>query len=158
MRSVRSLAMATLLAAGPAYGAVTCTGSNVNLSLGTYEAYQTTNLDSSGVITVNCWRDGGAANTTVTIGLGQSLNSGSIANRQLKLTGGSDVLAYNFYRDVNRGAVLGNTAGVDTISLTRHIPNKSSLAFSFPVFGRINALQDIRSGNYADTLVLTISF
>jgi len=150
--------MAALLAAGPAYGAVTCTGSNANLSLGTYEAYQSTNLDSSGVITVNCSRDGGPANATVTIGLGQSLNSGSIANRQLKLTGGSDVLAYNFYRDVNRSAVLGNTGGVDTISLTQHVPNNSTIAFTFTLFGRINALQDIRSGNYADTLVLTISF
>lgn len=158
MRRVRSLAVAALLAAGPAYSAVTCTGSNANLSLGTYEAYQSTNLDSSGVVTVNCSRDGGPATTTVTIGLGASLNSSSIANRQLKITGGSDVLAYNFYRDVNRGAVLGNTAGVDTVSLTQHIPNNSTLAFSFSVFGRINALQDVRSGNYTDTLVLTISF
>ena len=159
MRARSLLAVVVLCAAAPAMAQqATCTGSNVSISLGTYEAYQSGHLDSSASVVVNCTRDGGPANISVMIALGPSLNSGSIATRQLRTGGGPDVLEYNFYRDAGRSQVWGNNPGVNTVSITQFIPNKSTLAFTFTIFGRINALQDVRAGAYNDSLVMTVDF
>ena len=136
----------------------TCNGSSVSLNLGSYPSYSAVNVDSSGTFTVTCRRDGGRRDTPVTVGLGTSLNSGSIANRQVKRVGGSDLLSYNLYRDATRLAVWGNTNGVDTVTQTISLANRTSGTLTFNIFSRINALQDVRAGSYNDSLTVTVTF
>jgi len=159
MWTARAFAFAFAFAALPAAAQVTtCNGANTAFSLGAYPAFSAGPLDSSTVFTVNCSRTGGPGNETVTVGLGASSHSGTIATRSMLLSGGSDVLTYNIYRDAGRSLVWGNTIGSNTMSLTQHINNNATIGFSFTLFGRIDALQDVRPGNYADSLTITVTF
>ncbi len=136
----------------------TCNGSSASLNLGSYPSYSAVSVDSSGTFIVTCRRDGGPSSTPVTVGMGPSLNSGSIANRLAKLVGGSDLLSYNLYRDASRLAVWGNTNGVNTVTQTITLANNTSGTLTFNIFSRINALQDVRAGSYSDTLTITVTF
>jgi spore coat protein U-like protein len=136
----------------------TCSGSNVAFSLGTYDAFRSTPLDSSTSFVVTCTRRGGPGSDLVSVGFGPSLNSGTIATRQLKILSGVDLLTYNIYRDAGRALVWGNTVGADTVSQTINLANNTSGNLTFTIFGRINALQDVRAGSYADTLTITVTF
>ena len=136
----------------------TCTGSNTNLSMGIYPSFNATAVDSSVSLVVMCTRRGGPQNISVTAGIGASANSGSITTRQLKLNTGTDLLAYNLYRDASRLSVWGNTVGVDTMTQSVSIPNNSSRPVTFTIFGRIASLQDVRAGDYGDRVVVTVTF
>jgi spore coat protein U-like protein len=146
-------------AAIPAAAQVTtCSGSNAAFSLGNYDSYQSTPADSSTVFVVTCTRSGGPPSTLVTVGLGPSLNSGTIATRRLKHSTNVDLLVYNVYRDPARLQVWGTTAGNDTAAQTLTIPNNTSGTLTFTLYGRINALQDVRPGTYNDMLTITVTF
>jgi spore coat protein U-like protein len=155
-----SVFLAVLFAAAvPALAQVTtCSGSNAAFSLGNYDAYQSTPADSSASFVVTCSRTGGPPSTLVTVGLGPSLNSGTIATRQVKHSSAADLLAYNIYRDPARLLVWGNTAGIDAVSQTINLANNTSGTITFTLYGRINALQDVRPGTYNDTLTITVTF
>ncbi len=159
MRRIRLLPLLAGFAACtlPVQAATTCTASNLAMSLGTY-ALNATPLDSSAVLVVSCARSGGPATTTVTVGIGPSLNTGGVMNRALKLATGSDLLAYNLYRDAGRTLVWGNAVGGNTVGQQVTLGNNASGTLTFTIFGRIDALQDVRAGAYADALTLTITF
>jgi spore coat protein U-like protein len=142
----------------PVSAATTCNGSNVAMSLGAYSGFQATDLDSSGVLVVTCTRNGGPPTTSVTVGIGPSTVSGSIATRQLRLVAGTDLLAYNLFRDAGRSLVWGQTIGTNTVSQNISLGNNSSGTLNFTIFGRITALQDVRAGTYNDTLTMTVTF
>ena len=159
MRLARLLGLALALgAAAPALAVTTCNGSNVALSLGTYDAFQSTPLDSSGVFVVNCIRIGGPRTTSVTVGIGPSSVSGTIATRRMRLAAGTDLLTYNLYRDAGRTLVWGNTVGTNTVAQSISLNNFEVGALTFTIFGRIDALQDVRAGTYNDSLTLTVTF
>jgi spore coat protein U-like protein len=136
----------------------TCNGSNVSMSLGAYNGFQATDLDSSAILVVTCTRSGGPPTTSVTVGIGPSAVSGSIATRQLRLVAGTDVLAYNLFRDAGRSLVWGDTVGTNTVSQNISLGNGASGTLSFTIFGRVTALQDVRAGTYNDTLTMTVTF
>ncbi|MEK6806407.1 MAG: spore coat U domain-containing protein [Pseudomonadota bacterium] len=147
--------------AGSSYGQsphTTCSASNASLSLGQYPSYSATPVDSSGVFTVTCTRTGGPPDTDITVGLGPSANSGSIPNRQLRSASGADVLNYNLYADASRLRVWGDTEGVNTVTETIRLANKTSGSLNFNIYARIDALQDVRAGLYSDSIVVTVSF
>ena len=150
--------LAAVAALPAAAQTTTCTGANLALSLGGYDSYQPGPLDASGVFTVTCTRNGGPQNMVVTVGLGPSFNSGTIATRRLKLASGTDVLTYNLYRDAGRALVWGDTIGTNTMTQAVSIPNNTSIALTFTIFGRIDALQDVRAGSYGDSLTVTVTF
>ena len=155
----RSLFAIVAACALPAAAQVTtCSGSNAGFSLGTYDAFRSTPLDSSTSFVVTCSRHGGPGSDLVSVGFGPSLNSGTIATRQLKITAGTDLLTYNLYRDAGRALVWGNTVGTDTVSQSISLANNTSGNLTFTIFGRINALQDVRAGDYADTVTITVTF
>jgi spore coat protein U-like protein len=92
------------------------------------------------------------------MGIGPSASSGSITARQMQKSGGTDMLSYNIYRDATRLAVWGQTAGVDTMTITQNLPNKATTTVSFTLYGRINGLQNVSAGSYGDTLTVTIDY
>jgi spore coat protein U-like protein len=157
-RTERLLLAGFLLAASSAWGQVTnCTASSLSMSLGVYEGGQATPADSSANFTVSCSRTGGPGNHTVWVMLGPSVHSGAVATRMLRLVGGSDTVTYNIYRDAGRNLVWGNTPATG-MSLTQDIKNNTTMPWVFTFFGRIDAMQDVRPGSYADTLTITVTF
>jgi spore coat protein U-like protein len=154
-----SLLLALFCVATPAMAQqTTCAGANAAMSLGTYDAYQSTPADSSANFVVTCTRQGGPPTTLITVGIGPSANTGTIASRSLKHASASDLLAYNIYRDAGRLQVWGNTAGIDAVAQTIDLSNRTTGSITFTLFGRINALQDVRPGFYDDTLTITVAF
>lgn len=152
------VALAIALLPGGAAAAITCSASGTSMSLGAYTGDSSSPTDSIGSFVVRCARDGGPPTVTVTVGIGASANGGGIANRQMRQAGGSDLLAYNLYRDVLRQNVWGQTVGVDTVIRSVDIPNKSSVDIPFNVYGRIPGLQSVYAGAYSDSLLVTFSY
>ena len=93
----------------------------------------------------------------VTLAFGPSATSGSSSTRSMRQGSGNSV-TYNLYRDSSRGLVWGQTPGVDTVTQSLSIPNKSTASTTFTIFGRIGALQNVSTGSYADSVVATVSY
>jgi len=146
---------AAALAQGPG---TTCVGASASMGLGAYIGDSATPTDSIGSFSLRCTRNGGPRNIQITMGLGPSANTGSIASRQLRQAAGTDMLSYNLYRDALRQSVWGQTAGVDAVTQTASLPNKATTTVTFTIYGRINGLQNVSPGAYGDTLVVTISY
>ena len=160
MRCLESTLLAFAIALAPrgAVGATTCAASGASMSLGAYTGDSSAPTDSIGSFVIRCARDGGPPSVAVTMGIGPSATSGTVANRQLRQAAGSDLLGYNLYRDVLRQNVWGQTVGVDTVARTVAIPNKSSVDIPFTIYGRIPGLQSVYSGAYADSLLVTFTY
>jgi len=143
-------------ACAPAWAVTTCSGGNVSLGFGAYDYFQAGPSDVQIPFVVTCTRVGGPPSTSVTVALGPSIISGTIANRQM--TGGIDRLDYNIYRDATRLSVWGNTTGTDTMSQTVTLANGASGSLTFTLFGRLPAAQDVRAGIYTDSVLVTVTF
>lgn len=137
--------------------ATTCSLAAGNVAFGGYDVFNPVSLDSSDTLVVTCRRDGGPANSTVSIAIGPSATSGSIVNRRMQKLGGADFLSYNLFRDATRTSVWGNTAGADTFVQTITVPNNGSAQMTATIFGRIPAGQDVRMGIYSDTVIVTVA-
>ena len=145
-----------LLFCSGVHAATTCTLINPSISLGNYDTFTPSSTDASSTIIVNCSRAGGSQSVTVTLAIGPSLHTGAVASRKLKHTVNTDLLGYNLYRDASRTIVWGNSGGVNTVSQTISIPNNASRTATFVVNTRIDALQNVRAGDYADSLQVSV--
>ena len=148
-----------LLAALPGLAAAqtTCTfSSNPGMGFGSYDDASPVPTNSTADVVVRCARNGGPASVDVTLRLGPSAGSGTIAARQLR--SGANALNYNLYRDGARTLVWGQTAGVDTVTMTINgIPNNGSRNGTFTIYGRIPALENAPAGAYTDSVQMTVS-
>jgi spore coat protein U-like protein len=127
-----------------------CTISTSAVAFGSYDpvvAHASTDLDSSGTVTVACTK---GASSTVGLGLGSNA-SGS--TRRMS-DGGSNYLTYELYQDNGRTTVWG-TAGAGLYS-PGAAPSKA--ARNFTVYGRVTSNQDVPAGTYNDTVVATVNF
>lgn len=131
--------------------------SNPGVAFGVYDDTSSSPRDTTANIIINCTRNGGPPNLTVTLSLGTSSTSGSINPRYLGLGMGSNI-AYNLYRDSSRGLIWGQTPGADTITQSLSIPNKSTASVTFTIFGRITELQSASVGNYSDSIIATVFY
>ena len=145
-----------LLYCSGGHAATTCTLVNPSISLGSYDTFNPSPTDASGTIIANCSRAGGPQNVTVTLAIGPSLHTGSAATRKVKHIVNVDLLGYNLYRDASRTLVWGNSGGANTVSQTISIPNNTTRTATFVVNARIDALQDVRAGDYADSLQVSV--
>lgn len=155
-----AVAAALLLGVASAHAAITCyvrQGGTVQFT--GYDMTSTTPNDASLAVVIGCDRDGGPASVSIEVALGPSAVTGSAGTRRMRhLSGSSDQLTYNLYRDAGRTAVWGFTSGVDTrVQTLANVPNKSSASTTFTVYGRIDALQDVALGGYADTVQITVN-
>lgn len=147
------------LCLAPAVGfcATSCSVAVGNVAFGGYDVFSPVNLDSTGQLAVTCQRAGGPANSTLAIAIGASASSGLIANRRMQRVSGGDFLRYNLFLNAARNAVWGNTAGLDTLVQAIRVPNNGSVMLSATIFGRIPAGQDVRTGIYADSVMITVT-
>lgn len=128
------------------------------MDLGSYLGDTSAPADSIGTVIARCTRDGGPQTVSITLALGPSATTGSIANRRLRHAAGTDQLAYNLYRDALRQNVWGEAVGVDTMTQTVSIPNKTTVNVTFNLFGRMPGLQSVYPGSYNDSLLVTVSY
>lgn len=129
------------------------------LAFGSYEVSSGTPRDSVMNLTVTCDRNGGPANVTLTVRLGQGNHGSSTTNRRMQRAAlPVDYLSYGLYRDVNRSSAWGSSDGVDTMSRTLTVPNKESRSTTFVIYGRIPAQQDVAAGTYSDSVLVTILY
>ena len=139
-------------------GVTATVSSSCSITAGTlafpnYDTVTGSQVDGSAALSVACSK---GALTSITLGQGGNAGTGStdiLPLRRMKNTSTTDMLAYTLFQDPTRLVVWGNTALTGVV----YVPATSS-ATNVSVYGRINSLQDVPSGSYADTVLATISF
>ncbi|HJV24995.1 MAG TPA: spore coat U domain-containing protein [Aromatoleum sp.] len=124
-----------------------CTVSAANLDYGTYNPLAVLPTSVTTTVTVQC-------TLLATYNVGLSAGSGSGATVAVrKMTKGGDTLAYSLYQDATHLAVWGDSIGTDTIAGVG-----TGLAVPHVVYGQIPALQNVNSGAYSDTIVVSVNY
>lgn len=126
-----------------------CSVSAQPLAFGTYNPSDSGPTTTNAKITVNC---GASVLMLGTVDVSISPGGSTNANARTMANGGSK-LSYNIYQDAAYSTVWGSST-VQTFSLL------SVLSFSGTamVYGRIPALQWVKSGTYTDSLVVTVTY
>jgi spore coat protein U-like protein len=154
-----ALSLVALLAAGET-AAVDCSVSTAGVAFGTYDPTALTPNDSTGALTVTCSHDtGGGRRVNYTVALSTG-SSGNYVQRELRA--GTAILGYNLFDSATRTRVWGNGlagTGIASGSLTvgPGVGNRVRQA-SHPIYGRIPAQQSAATGDYTDTIVVTLTF
>jgi spore coat protein U-like protein len=140
----RRLVAVFLMLAGSAAHAG-CSVSSPGLNFGAYDPFASSEKLGAGTITVNC-----SLATVYTVAL--SAGQGTFAQRAMK--NGGSTLNYNLYLDVTRLTVWG-----DGSSSTGVNPGVGTgLDGTFTAYGKMPAQQNVRSGTYTDSVVITVAF
>ena len=147
---IEAIAGTTLLALiGPALGATCTISSSPKLGFPNYDVFVAAPTTTSQIAKFRC----DVKNATISIGIGQSATSGSIANRQLAQTAGTGRLNYNIYKDGGYSNLWGDgTAGTTTLMV-----NTTAKTTSVPIYGKIDPGQDAPVGAYKDTVIVSVN-
>lgn len=148
-----------LMAASAAHGA-NCNISVTGLNFGDYDPVSASPLDGATTLVVTC----SSQSSTDKVGVTGSLSSGpgSYAARQMQ--GPVDTLNYNLYWDATRTTTIAGdgTAGTATVSDSLAAANggNGKYIFTWTLYGRIPAGQDVGAGAYstATPINITVSF
>ncbi len=125
--------------------ALACSVSAGGVDFGGYNQFDSTHLDSVGLVTVWCEV---AYSLRIDTGAG-----GDYMQRQMSGPAG-DSLEYNLYTDYGRSLVWGDgSGGTQTVGG----PGGDQPAEHY-IYGRVPAGQDVRVGSYSDALTITIEF
>ena len=121
-----------------------CSLNVTGVNFGSYDVFDTTPIDSTGMIDVSCL-------PRAAIAISFSTGIGTYANRRMAY--GSYRLNYNIYRNSARNRILGDGSAGTVMLSANNIRNRS-----FVIYGRLFAKQNVSAGLYADTLVVTVTF
>ena len=154
------LALAALLACAEAAAAVDCTVSTTGVAFGAYDPLAAAPTDSTGNVTIVCtYLSGGAAQVAYSVALSTG-SSGTYVRRQLQA--GVPTLNYNLFVDSARTAIWGDgSAGTAVASGSATIGpgvGNGRREDARTIYGRIPATQDALSGNYTDSIIVTLVF
>jgi spore coat protein U-like protein len=141
--------VALLAVAAPGFAAKCSIDSVPTLGFPNYDVFVAAPTVTSQIAKFSC----NGAQATITVGVGKSATSNSIANRQLAQTPGSGRLNYNIYKDGG----YSNLWGDGTAGTTALVVNTINRAASVPIYGKIDPGQDAPVGNYKDTVVLSVN-
>jgi spore coat protein U-like protein len=148
-----------LLACVDARAAADCNISTAGVAFGNYDPTVAANTDATGDLKIVCTHvSGGATRVNYTVALSAG-SSGSYAQRRMR--SGTATLNYNLYDSAARILIWGNgTAGTTRVtgSLLVNPGGNRIREASHPIYGRIPALQAVATGNYGDTIVVTLTF
>ena len=141
--SRRLLAVTLALVAPGAWPA--CTVSVQGVNFGSYDPFGRNPVDSAGNVAVTC--DAG-----VSYAIALSSGGGPYAARVM--ANGSYLLQYNLYTDAARVMVWGDgNGGTATVG-----GSGTGSASNVTIYGRIPASQNAHVGNYADNVIVTVTF
>jgi len=107
----------------------------------------TTTKDATGTVTPECTNS-----TPYAIALDGG-TTGATNPTQRKMSNGSELVTYGIYRDTGRSQPWGSTQGTNTASGTG-----SGTGQNFTAYGRVPVQTSPSPGNYADTVVTTITY
>ena len=123
---------------------------------GNYDPASHTPVDTVGNVRIGCRRLGqGSQPVAYTIALSAG-RSGSYQPRLMTQPQGQ--LQYNLYTDAARYQIWGDGSGRTAVVSDRYQLGNAPVTRDYPVYGRIPTSQDIRPGQYRDTLVVTVEF
>lgn len=139
--------------------AVDCAVFTAGVAFGVYDPTLATPTDAAGSVRLQCRHTGGGA-TRVNYGIALSAgNGGGFARRQMRA--GADILSYNLFNTAARTQVWGNGTQGSALVSGSLLVNPGSLSVVeavHPIYGRIPAQQPANTGNYADTVLVTVTF
>ena len=152
---LRSLPILLLALVPLAAHAADCELTPPDLSFGNYDPADLLPADESALLSLNCHSDSGSSETvsySISIGTG---SSGSYGPREL--AGPGDRLRYNLYTDDNRSLVWGDgSGGSQTVDGMLEPPGNGTAVH--PIFGRLEAGQNVAAGTYADQLTIQVVY
>jgi spore coat protein U-like protein len=122
-----------------------CSLTVTGVNFGIYDVFSNSALHSVGNIDMNC-----ASGVGYTI----AITAGNGTYQQRIMSSGANTLNYNLYTAANREFVWGDpTSGNATVS-----GSGTGMSVNHVVYGRIPALQNVRTGSYSDTITVVLSF
>lgn len=120
-----------------------CTVTTTSLTFSVYDVFSTLSEDITGTVTVKC-------SPAVPYVLALSPGAGSYTSRVME--NGQHTLIYNLYIDAARLTVWGDgSGGTATV-------NGNAEEATYTVYGRVPARQNVQMGEYADTLIATVTY
>lgn len=131
-----------------------CLVSATPVPFGAYNPASVSATDATGTVSVTC---------TVLVAVGMSwtvtLSKGmGLTYSPRKLINGSAVLGYNLYTTSARTVIWGDgTGGTGFVSDSVFLAVGTS-HYNYTIYGRIPPLQDVKSGSYADSIVVTVTY
>lgn len=149
MRRLRGALVVFALLACAATAEATCTVRVGSLNFGTYDVFKATPTYSDTSITYRCtqWE-------SLRITLSKGSHSGTFKPRRMAAP--ADLLEYYLFLGTGYSSVWGDGYSEGTAAYVAIMVPKQR--FTVPVYGRINALQDVAVGSYSDSVTVTINF
>lgn len=142
LKALSTLVTFLLTVASPALPA-DCTVSAQSVLFGNYDVFSTQPLDGAGTINVSC-------SPSASYSLSLSIGGGSYSQREM--AGSGDLLFYNLYTAASRTVVWGDgSAGTATVG-------GSGANVNYTIYGRIPAQQNLKTGSYGDSIIVTVTF
>ena len=152
-RACSVVLFAGLLGADVAAAAV-CAVSAVSFAFGAYDEFQAAHTDSTGHIAVTCH---GAPGELVAYTVALNAGGGSLSQRRMLAANGS-MLNYNLYTTAARVVVWGDGSSGSAIVSDAFSLRAGAVTRSYPVYGRVFALQKVPVGLYSDSIVATLNY
>ncbi len=155
------LGAAAWLTAPVALAGIDCSVSSSGVNFGAYDPTVATPKDAVGTLTVSCTYVGTGGSTEAHFQV--FLSPGLSGNyRQRQMASGVNRLNYNLYMDAARSQLLGdNSNSTERLEGELRVGpgvGNNTRTTAYSMYGRIPALQDAKSGSYADTIVVTLQF
>jgi spore coat protein U-like protein len=149
-----------LLAGTEARAVADCSVSSTGVAFGIYDPTATAATDSTGNLTLVCtYVSGGGQRVNYTVALSTGY-SGTFTQRWMR--GGPSTLNYNLFDTAARARIWGDgSAGTVVISDGFAVgpgQGNNRREVVYPIYGRIPAQQAVDTGNYSDTIVVTLTF
>lgn len=144
LKTVASFAFALVATVGLAgrAEAADCMISTQSVAFGNYDPLSPTPLEGVGNVAIDC-----SAPASFTISLGP----GTAAVQQREMRSGPQAMHYNLYSDAGRMLVWGDGISGQSVSDTTQRGN-------YTVYGRVPARQNLPSGTYTDSVVVTVTY
>lgn len=131
-----------LMWATPGIGA-SCVVITQGVSFGSYDPFRSTDLDGVGNVRLDCDVD---VNATISLSTG----AGTYSSRLM--TNGLSNLGYNLFTTSQRAVVWGDGSG-SSDSVSANVQTGD-----FPIYGTITARQNVTTGVYQDTVIVTVTY
>jgi spore coat protein U-like protein len=137
-----------------------CSVSSTGVAFGIYDPTTTAATDSTGNLTLVCTHvSGGGQRVNYSVALSTG-SSGTFTQRWMR--SGTSTLNYNLFDTAARARIWGDgSAGTALISGGFAVgpgQGNNRREVVYPIYGRIPAQQAVATGNYSDTIVVTLTF
>ncbi len=150
LQGLASLVMVFCAANGYAFN---CSVTTTPVSFVNYDVFSYAPTYSTGTILVNCSSpDQHPLPVVISINSG---GSGMFNPRQMRAATGTDRLNYYLFTDASRTVIWGDgTGGTSTVTniMTRNTP------WNATIFGMVPPRQNLLTGSYSDTLLVTVDW